>query len=164
MPKHVKSRPEKDSPRAPSDHEEDGSNFSQDHELAHQIEEAMVDIGPTETQDSQEGEEGDVENTALPLRNTHVEEECHVRGNTLADTSSRGLTNNRGNTLLDNPSYDDVTDLRHGRVVGNTATLSSDMEHGKVVGNTTTLPNGTGYGGTMGNTVVPPTTMKSLEQ
>ena len=87
----MKSRPEKDSPRTPSDHEEDGNNPTQDHELAHQIEEAMVDIEPIEAQARQVEEEGVVENTALPLRNTHAEEECHVRGNTLADTLDKGL-------------------------------------------------------------------------
>ena len=80
MPKHVKSRPEKDSPRAPSDHEEDKNNSTQDSELAHQMEEAMTDIEPSEAQARQAEEEGVVENTALPLRNIHMEEECHVRG------------------------------------------------------------------------------------
>ena len=65
---------------------------------------------------------------------------------------------------MDNPRYGGVTNLEHGRVVGNTATLSSDTEQGKVVENTATVPNGTGYGGIMGNTVVPPTTMGSMEE
>ena len=58
MPKLLKSRPERDSPLAPSDHEEDGSNSVQDQELAHQIEEAMEDTESIETQAGQEEEEG----------------------------------------------------------------------------------------------------------
>ena len=124
----------------------------------------MEEIEPIEAQASQVEEEGAVGNTALPLRSTHVEKKCHIRGNTLTDTMGKGLILNGGNTLLDNPRYDGVTNLGHGRVVGNTATLSSDTEQGKVVENTATVPNGTGYGGIMGNTVVPPITMGSMEE
>ena len=164
MPKHVKNQPEKDSPWTMSDPEEDGNNPTHDQELAHQIEEAMEEIESIVAQANQVEEEGDVGNTALPLRRTHVEEEHYVGENTLTNTLLKGLINNGGNTPLDNPRYDDVTNPRQGRVVGNTATLPSVTEQGKVVGNTATVPNGTGYGGTMGNTVVPPTIGSSLEQ
>ena len=160
----MKSQLEKDSSRAMSELEEDGSDPIQNQDLVHQIGEAMEEIESLVAQANQAEEEGDVGNTALPLKSKQVEEDHYVGENTLTNSLLKGLINNGGNTPLDDPRNDDVTNPRQGRVVGNTATLPSVTEQGKVVGNTTTVPNGTGYGGTMENTVVPPTTMSMEER
>ena len=92
-----------------------------------------------------------------------MEEEHHVRGNTQTNSMLKGLTNG-GDTPLDNPWKDEVTNPRQGRVVGNTATLPGIMEQGKAVGSTTVEPIGTRCGRSIGSTVDPPTTMSMEEK
>ena len=114
MQTQVGKWPEENSPLAPSDLDEEDELAYQIEEVAHQIEEAMEDIRLSVAQASQADEEGAVGNTAFPLRDTHMEEEYNVGGNTLTNTMSRGLIHHGENTPLDNQNHDDVINLGHG--------------------------------------------------